>query len=200
MNVPADHTAAPAPTMKKLLASLLLLAAILGLPGCAVYHHYGPYMGKVVDAETGEPIEGAAVLAVYKTQSYTLAGSISHFLDAQEVVTDQNGEFTVPPLNSLTFRPLQSFEAWAWTTIFKPGYAGYGCTPWHEKVEPRKWPFQPKKYVVIKLPKLKTKEERYKYHSCDPSPSVPGNRYPKLFDFINEERKFLGFRPIPKPQ
>ena len=54
--------------MRKLKVLLLSFVIVSSLTGCALYHHYGPYYGKVVDAETKEPLGGAAVLAVYYTQ------------------------------------------------------------------------------------------------------------------------------------
>jgi hypothetical protein len=161
--------------------------AIVLLAGCATFHHYAPYYGQVVEASTGEPIAGAAVLAVYYTQSYGLAGSNLEFLDAQEVVTDANGEFEVPSLNAATFRSLQSFDSWAWITIFKPGYAGYGCFPAHQEVTPKEQPFPPNQKTTIRLPKLSTREERIKYFGCYPSPSVPVEKYTNLLRLIDDE-------------
>lgn len=162
------------------------------LAGCATFHHYAPYYGQVVEAATGEPIEGAAVLAVYYTQSYGLAGSNLEFLDAQEVVTNANGEFEVPSLNAAIFRSLQSFDSLAWINIYKPGYAAFGCVPWHEKVEPKKRLFRPNQKTTIRLPKLTTREERLKYLGCYPSPGTPVERYPILFRHIQEEKASLG--------
>ena len=161
--------------------------AVVLLAGCATFHHYDPYYGQVIDAATGEPIEGAAVLAVYYTQSYGLAGSNLEFLDTQEVLTDEKGEFEVPSLISATFRPFQSFDSWAWITIFKPGYAGYGCFPVHQDVIPKEQPFSPNQKKTIGLPKLAAREERLKYLSCYPSPSVPADKYSNLLRLIENE-------------
>ncbi|MBI5025827.1 MAG: hypothetical protein HZC12_03675 [Nitrospirae bacterium] len=51
--------------------NVIITIVILLLPfiiGCTVTNKYDSYYGKVIDAETKEPIEGAAVLAVYYTE------------------------------------------------------------------------------------------------------------------------------------
>lgn len=178
------------------LKTLLLLSTLSFFSsGCAIYHHYGPYYGKVIDAETKQPLEGAAVLAVYYTLSYGPAGSNSHYLDAQETVTDKNGEFKIPSLNSFTFRPLQSFEPYTWFTIFKPGY---GCYPNHKKAKPMFLPngsLPANQYVVIEEPFVRneSKEERLKNAACLPSPSVPENKYLKLQGLLQIEYQAIDY-------
>lgn len=136
------------------IAIVAVLMLFVTTSGCAMVYRYGPYNGNVIDAETKEPLEGAAVLAVYYTLSYGPGGSSSHYIDAQETVTDNNGEFKIAANWIFTFRPLQSFEPFTWFTIFKPGY---GCYPLHKETLPI---FLPKgtlpdnKSVTIELPKL----------------------------------------------
>lgn len=176
------------------LVSVVIL--LMSLSGCAISNHYEGYKGKVVDKETREPIVGAAVLAVYYTQSYTLAGSNLEYLDAQETVTDENGEFEIPPLDVATFRFLQSFEPKAWFIIFKPSY---GCYPRHRGTEPMFLPngtLPPNEDVVIELPKITSPEERRDNYSCYASPNVPRKDYPVLYNLIQSERINLGLKPI----
>jgi len=181
--------------MKYFKSTLLLLMISFLFSGCAIYHHYGPYYGKVIDAETKEPLEGAAVLAVYYTQSYSPGGSVSHYLDAQETVTDKNGEFKIPSLNSFTFKPLQSFEPYTWFTIFKPGY---GCYPNHKKVKPMFLPngtLPSNQYIVVEQPSILnvSKDERLRNTACLPSPSVPGDKYSKLQNLLRLEYQSIGY-------
>lgn len=171
---------------------LILVLMISSLTGCSIHNHYEPYKGKVVDKETREPIAGAAVLAVYYTQSYGVGGSSLEYLDAQETVTDEKGEFNILALNAVTFRPLQSFEAKAWFTIFKPSY---GCYPYHKGVAPMFLPngtLPPKEHVVIELPKITNSKDRELNQSCRPL-EVPRTKMNALMDNINIERKVLGF-------
>lgn len=180
--------------MKKLIKILIISLLALPIMSCAVVHHYGAYYGKVVDAETKEPLEGAAVVAVYKTQQYGFAGPIARFADAQETVTDKNGEFKIPSKTIFTFRPLQSFDSYAWFTIFRPVY---GCYPKHKGVKQlslSKGILPPNKHVTIELPKLKTRDERLENTSCFPV-GVPDEKMRKLIEINNIERIDLGLKP-----
>ena len=181
--------------MRKVKILLLGFVIASSLTGCALYHHYGLYYGKVVDAETKEPLEGAAVLAVYYTQQYGLAGANDNYLDAQETVTDKNGEFKIPSLNSFAFRPLQSFEPYVWFTIFKPVY---GCYPKYKGVKPMFLPngsLPTNQYVVIEQPSVRnaSKEERLRNAACLPSPSVPEKKYLRLQDLLQVEYQSIGY-------
>jgi len=180
--------------MKYIKAILLLTIFALLFSGCAIYHHYGPYYGKVVDAETKQPLEGASVLAVYYTQSYGPAGSISHYLDAQETMTDKNGEFKIPALNAVAFRSLQSFTPYAVFTIFKPGY---GCYPTNKKVKLLKpnATLPEDTSVSIGLPMLVSQNEKKdNLQKCDSD--VPRAKQKNLMLLLNQERKSLGYNSL----
>ena len=56
----------------------------------------GPWRGKVIDAETKEPIEGAVVLAVWHRNYRTPAGDNAYFYEAKEVLTNKEGRFEIP--------------------------------------------------------------------------------------------------------
>lgn len=176
----------------------VVILLIVGLFSyCSVIHHYGDYHGKVVDIETKEPIEGAVVLAVYYTQQYTFAGAVHHYLDAQETLTDEKGEFKIPALTCLTFRPLHSFDSWPSFTIFKPGY---GCFPRHEGTTStginEQW-LRPGEHELVKLPRLKALEERRRNCRCIPT-SVPDDKMKQLLYQIHLERVNLGIETIIK--
>ncbi len=80
--------------MKKLV--ILFIGISFFLPGCAYPFRYdGTYKGKVVDADTGQPIEGVVVLGVWETVTITPAGGTHDYYDAKETVTDKNGEFLI---------------------------------------------------------------------------------------------------------
>lgn len=184
--------------LKTSLKWIILTACwIVLFSGCAVYHRYGQYYGRVVDAETMKPLEGAAVVAAYYTQLYTPAGAISKYLETQETLTDRNGEFTLPALNALTFRPLQSFEPYARVTIFKPGH---GCYPTWKGIMPiffPNWSLPAGKYVTVKLPGIEKEPSSIKLANsdCRPSPLVPESTYPRLKLLIKDEEKALGIQP-----
>jgi hypothetical protein len=166
----------------------ILLLAILSLfsSGCALYHHYGPYYGKVVDADTQKPLEGAVVLAKYITWLWAgPGGEVSYFLDTQEVVTDNKGEFRIPSLDAFAFRPLSTFEPQAQITIFKPRYE---CSD---------SPIPEDRYETRVLKELKTRNERLaNLRHCYPL-SVPDNKMKKYIVLENAEDIDLGLEPRP---
>ena len=151
---------------------------------CAIYHHYGPYYGKVIDADTKKPLEGAVILAVYTTWMYgSPGGPASYFLDTQEVVTDKNGEFRIPTFNAVAFRPLSTFSPQnPNVTIFKPHYR---C---------RVYSFLEDEYEIVKLRELKTKEERLDNLTCTPT-SVPNERMMQFRRSQDVERMDIGLKP-----
>ncbi|OEU72375.1 MAG: hypothetical protein BA869_02230 [Desulfuromonadales bacterium C00003107] len=182
-----------------LSVSILVLLLILGtctggLLSPLPYRHLDPFFGKVIDADTKEPIAGAAVLAVYYTEVYTIAGANSIIVDAQETLTDENGEFKIPKVKRW-FTAVRGY-ARGKITIFKPGY---GVFPGHARStaggESKTWP-PPKKYIVYELPKLKTIKERKRnaiyvntYHE------IPYQKRKLYIKAINQECVSLGLPP-----
>ncbi len=178
--------------MKYLITLLSLLILFPVSAGCAITNNYGPYYGKVIDAETKESIEGAAVLVVFYTEEYGPAGAITRYADALETVTDKNGEFKFSAHKVTVFRPLQGWDKYGYFTIFKPGY---GCYPNHKDVKPMFVPngtLPVNEYVTIELPRLGTREERIESTHCSPQSYITYSKAKKFIDLINEENKSLG--------
>lgn len=141
------------------LLGLVLLVGVFLLAGCTISHTYGPYMGKVVEKGTGEPIEGAVVFIRFYTQTGNLGGSTSHFADAVEVLTGKDGEFEIPAQTVEDFRILAGWEQDGIVIVFKPGYGVY---PGHKNSSidhSSNWGLPKNKPVTIALPKLTTMEE-----------------------------------------
>lgn len=165
--------------------------------GCAVTHKFEPYFGKVVDAGTMQPLEGAAVAMVYYSEQYgSPGGPVSVYADAQETVTDARGEFKLPALRLFTFRPLSGWDGHPSVFIFKPGY---GCFPRHKDAVPvsdqdlfTSHSMPTNRHVTIKLPRLTTKDERIESTHCSLSLEVPYSKVKKFMDLINQENRNLG--------
>lgn len=182
--------------MRYIKTILLLTIFALSSSGCALYHHYGPYYGTVVDAETKQPLEGAVVLAVYLTEQYiTPGGAVQYFLDAQEAVTDKNGEFRIPSLNAFAFRAMSIFDPYPGFKIFKPRYKCYEDSA---KFMPN-YSLPVDQHVMIELQELKTKNERIRNTDCYPG-SVPDQRMRKLIELNNIERADLGLQQSHLPE
>ena len=179
--------------MKRIMKLVLITAVILSLgAGCGVVKHYPSYYGRVIDAETKEPLEGAAVLAVYYTEKPSPGGPVSFYREAQETVTDKNGEFKIPSITLTTFKFVHFFDPHPQFTIFKPGYGSY---PRHKDVRPMFVPngsLPANKHVTIELPVLKTKQER-KENLCGRDLDAPLSKQKNLIILLNQERKYLGY-------
>ncbi|TAN43510.1 MAG: hypothetical protein EPN25_00680 [Nitrospirae bacterium] len=174
------------------ISFVLIILVSLTLCGCTVTKKYGPYSGKVVDSETKQPLEGAAVLIVFHTVSATVGGAVFKYADAVETETDKNGEFKVESKRILKTGILQRWDDNGYVTIFKPGY---GCYPEHIDSRPLILPsgtIPEKNYVVFELPSLKTKEQREKY-LCGRNLAAPLSKQRHLIRLLNRERRALGY-------
>lgn len=133
----------------QMLVSIFLVIMIVSLifgKGWIIYHDR-PYKGKVVDAETKQPIEGVAVVAIWYVQQSALgAGPIAKFLNAKEAITDKNGNFVIPSMFGFNLWP--GFLNDPNLIVFKPGY---------KKFEDR---LSNHKRIVIMIAQTKTVKER----------------------------------------
>jgi hypothetical protein len=178
-----------------LIISIFLLTATNALSGGFLYHSDGPYKGRVIDLETGEPIERAVVAGVWILEFH-----FTPFCDAKETVTDKNGEFILPKASCFTLWPIAEMGRLG-IVVFKPGYLAY--PPLGATFEERKdrmhgftgHEFQNKKeYNIIRLGKPKTRMERELTYS-EASGLIFDEaikRLPILLRMTNEERKNLG--------
>lgn len=176
----------------------LFVAATNAFSADFLYHSDGPYKGKVIDLETGEPIEGAVVAGVW-----VLEFNFTPFCDAKETVTDKNGEFILPKASCFTLWPLAEMTRLD-IIVFKPGFLAY--PPLGATFEERKArmpgltgdEFKNKnQYNIIKLGKPKTKEERQLTYDDAGGPFTLNEalkKLPILLRLVNEEGKNLGLK------
>jgi len=102
-----------------ILAGLIALAGLLG-PVTAEAGYRGPFEGRVVDAETLQPIQGAVVFVEWMRSHITVAGDVPKFYDAAEVLTDETGHFRIKKKWSLN--PWTNWMLGANVVIYKAGY------------------------------------------------------------------------------
>lgn len=168
--------------------SLLFLLVVFVIFTTAIFHVFGPYEGKVVDLETGEPIEGVAVLILFYTEGWAVVDTVSKYAGAVEVVTDSNGEFRIRSQWVFVFHPLSWWDTYGYITIFKPGYGVY---PHHDDAGPIFTPsgtIPERQNITFKLLKLKTIEERKKnIVDARPSGAVPDRKAKNLLKLLDEE-------------
>ena len=189
--------------------SICLGASLVVLAGCGhIVYADGPYRGQVLDAEAKQPIEGAAVLAVWWKRSWGQAHPIITFYDAQEMLTDRDGNFSIPGIVGGSLNPLAMIEQPLFT-IFKPGYEAYGD---RKLAAPRTGD-----RTTVELRRLATRNERIQsaakippFTSClskelaerlkmlDLAPTspycVPEEKFPNLIRLRNVEKRDLGVR------
>jgi hypothetical protein len=194
-----------------LVLGLVLLSSSWSMASSAsLYYSDGPWKGKVLDADTREPIEGAVVLAVWNKVYATPAGDNSHFFDALETLTDQKGEFLIKEFKAINILPIIRRLDGPWFTIFKPGYTPFGHSSAGYHYFYKYFPNSPlrvdsptltemfKKGIVIELARLKTREERM---DALPLSDYPFSDYDEkkknYIRLLNEERIELGLDPYP---
>jgi len=108
---------------KRIMVIMMILLIISLASNKSIYwilYWDGPYRGQVVDADTADPIEGAAVAGIWDFE-YIYIKSFSGFANAKETVTDEDGKFWLPVIFA--------FSPWPFTVldrmdlvVFKPGY------------------------------------------------------------------------------
>lgn len=202
-------------------ALLFLIALFVPAPSHAWLIYYKPaFHGRVIDAETKEPIEGAVVVVEYFKKTAGPFESMSSVTGVREALTDKNGEFHFPRyftiVGPLSWTGLVDF------IIYKPGYGNFfndrvyppkgmdtdfeeyfsrafGLKKEVQFREPYKAGIEPKKITVIfglvELPELKTKEERLKAIPGGPT-GYRAKDLPLLFKEMNEEYRRFGLGEI----
>jgi len=103
-------------TTFRILFAALLLAVFL-VPGTA--SAFFGATATIVDAETGEPIEGAIALAQWmKTRYHPMNGFTSYLIKAKETTSNKKGKIYISG-----FWSLLPFTGKPHLTVYKPGYA-----------------------------------------------------------------------------
>jgi hypothetical protein len=163
------------------------------------------FKGKVIDADTKQPIEGAAVVVSWNEERATLAGPTMRTKEVKETLTDKNGEWVITGPKGkdggkisalLTFITGTYYTLPPEFIVFKPGYC-----PWSEgllidacKKNIKSYNFTNSNNIgqVVELPKLVNKEDRLR--------ALPGTSdFSRAFDkkqlkflkLVNEERQTI---------
>ena len=178
--------------------SLLLgiLALAVGISAPRAVEAAGPWKAQLVDAATGQPLEGVVVLMYWITYTASWAGwAGGSFYDAEEVVTGRDGRFVIPARAVFTLFPWKKISREM--VIFKPGYGIWSfrgarewdaLKPWESKARYEEaWNQFEGEGVAMELPPLKTFEERLRFFN-DPYGHVPGLVPPERTKRLDEAR------------
>ncbi len=201
--------------MKKFALMILFsfMVMLLSSSNCMAFwliYYKSGYKGRILDAETKEPIKDAVVVAVYHYEPIICgpAGCSGGVQSVKETLTDEKGEFYLYPYLML-FNPFTVMGDTSFI-IYKPGYGShpggslgsihhFGPYPEDfftedigEKGEKRVWrETYPVTHGIVELPKRITREERLRA-----MPSTPvdygADELPLLFKAVNEENKRFG--------
>lgn len=147
--------------------------------------------GRVIDADTREPIQGVVVVAGWSRSYPTPAGDIFKYGDRHETLTDEKGEFLIPGKGIKIMTSLSS----PGIGIFKAGYDSMGLHDLGEEFNK----FSRYKDVVtwegdtaiIPLKKL-TMEERKKRYLPSPSQEAPLEKVILMLKEVDKEDAELG--------
>ena len=166
------------------MAVLLLIFS-----GCVSLVYYeGSYRGKVIDAETLQPIEGAVVLGVWWKAYHGAGGVVHEYYDARETVTNKNGEFTLLGMGPRAVTHLEKMDI----VIFKVGYEEVGLTSWESLKDAIYYRDRVKwegNKAIIPLDRLSLEQRRKRF---DSSPTgVPLNKHKKLLEEIERENEAI---------
>ena len=111
-------------TYKVILSlSLMMIVCFSFAPSAYSWLYYSKpeFRGRVIDAETKQPVEDAVVVVLYEKWEFGGPGGGNTFpIDAKETLTDQSGDFYFPTYKTL-IGPLSRVSDVSFI-IFKPGY------------------------------------------------------------------------------
>lgn len=206
--------------MKSQLFRMIMIVLFVLLISSYAYgvRYDGPYKGRVIDADTREPIEGVVVLGIWSREHISPGGAVHTFYDAMETVTDKNGDFEIKGLGLLVLSNVIPMDV----LIFKAGYEYIGMGSWkglksvgwkgkEESYDPTlktkviKPVYDPRRKVkwegdkaIIPLKKLTMEERRKQSTPSFPSEAYEKKKMPLLIKEINKEEKFFGRQPYPE--
>jgi hypothetical protein len=180
-------------TCSRLFVGVVFAAVVTGGCGGHLVYPSGPFRGRVVDAETRQPLVGAAVVAAWFLEHPLAVHGTATAYDVVEVLTDDQGEFVVPHQTNVALvgsvRPPD-------ITIYLPGYGPY---PWFQRSplgEAMRTAFRVP--TVVELVRGRTRNERLDYQNWALPFGVSEEQIPNLFRLLNAEAKDLGLQPIGK--
>lgn len=151
------------------------------------------YRGQVLNAETKEPLVGAVVLAIwYREVPVAPHGPAVDYHDALEILTDAQGEFTIPAKTHLTtIGKIREPEL----VIYYPGYGYYNYFQVHPIGKEITVAYQ-QRFFYVELRRWKSREEQIRNVPPIGISRVPGAKVPNLSRLVNKELQGLGLQPI----
>ena len=190
---------------------IIIIIATLYFAGWLIFHK-PEYRGRIIEADTKKPIEGAVIVAMYSVDYYMggPAGSNPELIHVRETLTNEKGEFVIPSYTTL-MSPI-SYELGTDFIIYKEGYGSYPQNRkdissfqyygpayiFKNKMDTQEEIYKDSKVVIItfgvaELPRLHTREERIRAIYSLPD---EWEKTPILLNAINDEYTRIGLEPI----
>jgi hypothetical protein len=154
------------------------------------------YHGKVVDEETGAPIAGAVVTVLWYDSQIIHMAKTRRFMTADETVTQSDGSFSLWTWPGVNVNPFTYVLTPPAVIIYKTGYAPLSVSTTYDRGYRSYEALADdlKKGIVMRLPKLRTREEALRF--ADPAsldiPDVPKYSVFNLMREINAHVEKLG--------
>jgi len=196
--------------MKRIL--LLLILIVWGSVCQSAYA--ATFKGKVIDADTREPIEGVVIVAVWHEATATISGESTRLKDVKETLTDKNGEWTLEgPTGKWggSVSAIYTFLTGSYYTrppefiVFKPGYCswptGFGIDSCKGKLKPS-GNDKLANGETVELVTLTNREDRLRSQGVGPIYDGPSflKKQQEFIKLLNAERRSLGLSEIPAPK
>ena len=191
---------------------LLLILIVLGSIWSSAYA--ATFRGKVIDADTREPIEGAVVVAVWQEATSTISGASTRLKDVKETLTNKDGEWAIEGPKGRwgsAITAIYTFFTGSYYTrppefiVFRPGYcswpAGFGIDSCKGKLKPS-GNDKLANGETVELSTLTNREDRLRAQGIGPVYDGPSflNNQQEFIKLLNAERRNLGLSEIPAPK
>lgn len=163
---------------------MLLALLIAAAPATsAADEKWGPFRGRIVDVDTGQPIAGAVAIVVWLRDVPNPVQGHQIYNDARVAVSDANGEFEIPRRSPPFFR----------MGIEEPrfDYAAPGYVLWNIDAV---W----KKPGLVEMKRLKalSQEQRFRQRGTGRYGLIPLEEQQRLLKGVNAERRRMGLRAM----
>jgi len=167
----------------------------------------GPWKAQIVDADTGRPLEGVVVVAIWTARSPGAIHPRSEFYDVDELVSDADGRIVIPARGATAPSKPGAAIVGPQILMFKAGYGRWGFRDVEtrraelkdayarEEAFDREWAKFSADGVVIVLPRLRDVRERERFVFTLGAGGIPEERIPRFSDTVERERRLFGVRP-----
>ena len=161
------------------------------------------YHGRVVDADTNEPLPGAVVIVIWSKRPIVSMNGVSFFHDVREAMTDAEGRFSIQAKPGWNLNPFRTVTRHPEIVVYKPGYGPFRVAYTRlERLRPRDLramheTLLARRAAMIPIPKLMTEAELRMFADVELYPHVPLGRVPIYVGLVNEQRARVGLEPLP---